>query len=166
MGLTPDRAHGVSDEEGTVYSDEGVLATAVGEVRYKGTPDNRFSMFDAGGEFNPNSAAGSGVTETQHRALRALIHFIDDGPTLGFASGAYKETLPAGSLFPTLCTWWESSAKAEKIVELTVVRNTNQTPKTEEWKVYGVDGTTVLETVTDTFTYQGIVELTRTRTIA
>ena len=164
---TPDRRPGVADEEGPIYTDEGILATEVGEVRYKGSPDNRFSMFDGAGEFDPNAAgAGGGITAAQHRALRALVHFIDEGPTLGFATGAFKETLPAGSLFPTICTWWESATKAQKIVELTVTRNANKTPDTEVWKMYDIDGTSVLETVTDVFTYQGFIELTRTRTIA
>ena len=101
-----------------------------------------------------------------HKSLRHLIHFIDDGPACGFASGAYKETLPSGDPFPTQAIWWESSSKLKKIVELNLTRNTNKTPATEEWKMYDTDGSTVLCTVTDTITYSGQYETARTRTIA
>lgn len=111
------------------------------------------------------AAAGSGITAAQHKALRDLIHFIDDGPADGFSSGAYREILPAGSPFPTLWTWWESSAKLKRIVDLTVTRNSNKTPATEQWRIYDTDGTTVLATVTDTIAYSGVIETSRTRTL-
>jgi len=59
-------------------------------------------------------AGAGGLTESQHRTLRQLIHFIDEGPAGGFTSGAYKEVL--GGVFPTSIIWWESSSKAKKIV--------------------------------------------------
>lgn len=109
------------------------------------------------------AAAGSGITEAQHRILRQLIHFINDGPGEGFASGAYKETTPTGP-FPTSEIWWESSSKLKKIVEL----NTSWTgPKItqEVWKIYDTDGSTVLATVTDSISHTGPFETSRTRTI-
>jgi hypothetical protein len=111
-------------------------------------------------------ATGSGISESTHKSLRDLIHFIDGGPADGFASGAFKETLPVGAPFHSSEIWWESAAKVEKIVELTITRNANQTPATEVWKMYDTDGTTVLVTVTDTMTYSGVFESTRTRTWA
>jgi hypothetical protein len=108
-------------------------------------------------------ATGSGISVATHKALRDLIHFIDGGPADGFVSGAFKETLPAGNPFPTSEIWWESASKAEKIVELTITRNANQTPATEEWKMYDTDGSTVLVTLTDTIAYSGVFETTRTR---
>ena len=72
----------------------------------------------------------------------------------------------ASNPFPTSYIWWESASKAQKIVELTLTRNANQTPATEEWKMYDTDGTTVLATVTDTIAYSGIFETSRTRAIA
>lgn len=109
-------------------------------------------------------AAGGGISEAQHKALRQLIHFIDSGPADGFASGAFRETV--GGTFPTSEIWYEDNTKAEKIVELTITRNGNQTPATEVWEMYDTDGSTVLVTVTDTITYSGINEISRTRTIA
>lgn len=106
----------------------------------------------------------SGLTEGQHRVLRQLIHFIEEGPAGGFASGAYKETLPSGDPFPTSVIWWESSSKLKKIVERTVTW-TGPLPTTDQWEVYDTDGSTVLATVSDAISYSGPFETSRTRTI-
>lgn len=103
---------------------------------------------------------------TRHKTLRHLIHFIDDGPAGGFVSGAYKEILPAGNPFPTQAIWWESSSKLKKIVELNVTRDSQKKPMSEEWKMYNIDGVSVLTTVTDAISYSGVFETTRTRTIS
>jgi hypothetical protein len=113
------------------------------------------------------SSAG-GISAGEHKVLRQLIHFIDDGPAEGFASGAYKEVLPSGSLFPTQLVWWESSSKLKKIVEKIITRTgagTNLKPTPVKWKVYDTDGTTVLWTISDAIVYSGLVVSTRTRTI-
>lgn len=111
------------------------------------------------------AAAGGGITAEEHKRLRHLIHFIDEGPAGGFASGAYKEILPAADPFPTQIIWWESSLKLQKIVEKNITRNANKTPATIQWKMYDEDGSTVLITVTDTISYSGIFEISRTRSI-
>lgn len=106
--------------------------------------------------------AGGGITTTQHKALRQLIHFIDEGPADGFVSGAYKEV--TGTMFPTAVVWWESSSKAEKIVErLLTWTGVNLT--TDQWKIYDTDGSTLLATVTDTISYAGVFETSRTRAV-
>ena len=115
-------------------------------------------------------AGSGGLTVAQHKTLRQLIHFIDSGPADGFpASGVNREisypTSPA-SPFPSSVIWYEDAGKTKKIVELTITRNANQTPSSEVWKMYDTDGTTVLLTVTDTISYNGILETTRTRGIA
>jgi hypothetical protein len=97
-----------------------------------------------------------------HRILRQLIHFIDDGPAEGFASGVYKET--TGTTFPSSLVWWESSSKLKKIVER-LPTWTGSKLTTDKWKVYDPDGSTVLWTVTDTINYSGIFETNRTRII-
>jgi hypothetical protein len=135
------------------------------------TPDTSPSEVDDPDHLSAHLAGIDGYFDQKlgisgHRFLRHLIHFIDDGPALGFASGAFKETLPAGSPFPTSEIWYEDAGKTQKIVELTVTRNTLQQPVTEEWKMYDADGSTVLETVTDSITYSGVFEISRTRTIA
>lgn len=111
-------------------------------------------------------AGTGGLTETQHRTVRQLIHFIDDGPAEGFASGAYREVL--GGTFPTQFIWWESSSKTKKIVEKTITRTGSGTlvmPTPIVWKIYDIDGSTVLCTVTDVISYSGIFETSRERTI-
>ena len=114
-------------------------------------------------------SAGTGMTPNQHKSLRQLIHFVDEGPAAGFTSGAFKEILPAGSPFPTSVIWWESAAKTQKIVEKTITRTgggaTNVKPTPIEWKMYDTDGVTVLNTVSDSIVYNGQFEYTRTRTI-
>ena len=105
------------------------------------------------------------VSEATHRALRQLIHFIDEGPAEGFATGAYRQQLPSGDAFPTSVIWWTSSGMTQKIVQCNITRNSNKTPATEVWQMYATDGVTVLLTVTDTYSYSGVVETTRTRTI-
>ena len=111
------------------------------------------------------AAAGAGISEAAHKALRQLIHFIEDGPADGFASGAFKET--TGTVFPTAEIWYVvgSTPPAGKIVELLTTWS-GPTITQELWKMYDVDGSTVLVTVTDTITYSGIFETSRTRAIA
>ena len=158
MGRTPDARDGPSFEEGTYY--ENTQAAIVeGEVRYTGI---RFSFMDGEGEYDPRS--GSGISEEQHKTLRQLIHFIDDGPAEGFITGLYKEVLPSGNPFPTSIIWWESSSKLKKIVER-IITWSGVVPISDEWKVYDTDGVTILATVSDSIVYSGPFELNRTRTI-
>jgi hypothetical protein len=106
------------------------------------------------------------VQEQVHPTLLDLIHFVDEGPTTGFTSGAYKETLPAGDPFPTSEIWWTSAGKVGKFVELVIVRDSAQKPTTETWSMYSADGVTVASTVVDSYTYDGPFEVSRTRSIA
>jgi hypothetical protein len=108
------------------------------------------------------TASGSGITENQHKALRDIVHFID-GPGDGFASGAYREIV--GQPFPTSVVWYESAAKTQKIIEKTITRPTLIAPTPITWEMYDSDGTTVLVTVEDEITYDGIYEVSRSRTI-
>lgn len=113
-----------------------------------------------------DSAIPDGISEAAHKELRDLIHFLDNGPGDGFASGAYLETLPAGSPFPTSETWWTSAAMAKRIVDLTINRNANKTPSSEVWRLYASDGVTIVRTLTDTISYSGVFETARVRTWA
>jgi len=161
MPRTPDRVYGPSLEEETRYDEQTEDPTEEGAVRYV---SGAFKLKDSLGIYNPRTG-GSGITEAEHKVLRQLIHFIDNGPAEGFVSGAYREILPSADPFPTSEIWWESSSKTKKIVELTITRNANKIPTAEEWKVYDTDGSTVLATVTDTISYTGIFETSRTRAI-
>ena len=152
-------ARGVLLQSGTGSNDE-----AVGVERV----NSELQLWDSqAGTYTLSQllSGSSGISEAQHKALRQLIHFIDDGPADGFASGSYKEILPSGNPFPTSEVWWESAAKLKKIVELTITRSAAKVPTEEEWKIYDTDGSTVLITLTDAITYvNNVFESTRTRT--
>lgn len=121
---------------------------------------------DESGDLPPDIVGGGGITELAHRTLRQLIHLADsEGPMEGFTSGAYRETTPTGSMFPTLVTWWTSSSKLNKIVDKQVTY-TGAFATSVVWRAYDTDGTTVLVTITDTIVYSGAAESTRTRTIS
>lgn len=121
-----------------------------------------YRSFDAAaGDTLPSG--GGGITAAQHEILRQLIHFIDDGPGCGFATGAFKETTYSGA-FPTAEIWYDDATKVKKIVEKTTTY-TGAFPTTEVWKMYDTDGSTVNCTATDTIVYSGAFEQTRTRAI-
>lgn len=157
MSKTPDRREGPLYEEGIYMDEAAVHPTVNGELRYVVGVGWRF--FEEGLE---KGLTGTGISETTHKTLRQLIHFIDDGPAEGFLSGAYKETTPTGP-FPTSIVWWESAAKLKKIVER-LVTWTGAFPTQDQWKMYADDGVTVVATVTDTIIYSGAFEANRTRT--
>lgn len=105
------------------------------------------------------------LNENEHETLRQLIHFIDQGPGDGFASGAYKETTPFGVMLPTNITWYEDNTKNKKIVEQ-IIEWSGIVPSTITWNVYNIDGATITHTVIDTISYMNnIFETSRTRTI-
>lgn len=156
MPRTPDRFPGTREDEGIVLEPGAVEPSNNGEVRY---------VTSVGFKVREEGATKRLLSREDHRAIRQLIHFIDDGPAEDFASGAFKEVLPLGVAFPTQIIWWGSSAKTGKIVELNITRDGTQKPTAEEWKVYDTNGTTVLLTVTDAITYSGPFEKDRTRTI-
>lgn len=111
------------------------------------------------------SGGGGGITPAQHETLRQLIHFIDQGPGDGFATGAFKETLPTGNPFPTSVTWYLDVGKTKKLVEKFLIYNANKFPITIHWNMYDFDGVTIIHTVIDTITYNAAFESTRTRAI-
>lgn len=96
---------------------------------------------------------------------RRAILFINDGPVEGWSSGLYKQILPSANPFPTSMIWWESVAMLKKVVEVDVTYS-GPFPVTEVLKVYDVDGSTVIKTVTDSITYSGAFEVSRTRSIS
>jgi len=113
-------------------------------------------------------SGGSGFPEAQHKVLRHLVHLAEaGGPYDGFGAALFKETLPTASSAPTSIIWWESPAKAKKILEKTISYLGNTVfPNVIVYQVYDVDGVTVLATSTDTITYSGAYETSRVRTFS
>lgn len=111
--------------------------------------------------------AGGGITALQHETLLQLIHLADGvgGPMEGFASGAYRETLPAADPFPTQITWYTDNTKAKKIIVKSITYNTNKTPSVISYTVYLSDGVTAGATVSDSISYSSVFEINRTRTV-
>jgi hypothetical protein len=108
---------------------------------------------------------GGGISPNQHEVLRQLIHFIDEGPADGFASGAVKIVTPVPSIFPTSIVWYTDNTLTKIIVSKTITWQ-GVVPITITWEVYNVDGITVAHTVIDNITYvNNIFESTRIRTI-
>lgn len=99
----------------------------------------------------------------QHETLQQLIHLSDDDGPRGsqWASGLVKDTGPTP--FPTASIWWTDSSRTKKVVDSFTVRNAYKLPITTQWKAYASDGITVVESYTDTITYQGVFEISRTR---
>jgi len=107
------------------------------------------------------------VTEHVHPTLRQLIHLADGvgGPMEEFLSGAYRETLPSGSVFPTLVIWWTDSGKTQKILQKMITFDGIKRVTSLSWTAYKIDGITAGATVTDTIVYSGVFEIARTRTV-
>lgn len=154
----------VATDNWKVYDFDGVtlLAEITDTITYSGVFE--LSRLRAITNYAPGGVTT--VTVESHKTLRQLIHLAEEGgPYEGFTSGAYQETLPSASPFPTSVIWWTSSAKLAKIVEEVITYNPNLTVATDQWRVYATDGITVLATVTDTMTYSGFFELSRVRVI-
>lgn len=109
---------------------------------------------------------GGGITAEQHQELRQLIHFIDNGPGIGFGTEMLRTTTPAGSPFPTNITWFNDLTGMYKIVEKIITYNTNKTVASELWNMYDSTGTNIVQTVVDTFFYtNNVFESSRVRTV-
>jgi hypothetical protein len=162
MTRTPDYFPGQREEEALLILSGSDAPAKNGEITY--VTSQGFKFYEEGTV--KTLGGGSGITAADHKILRQLIHFIDDGPAVGFASGLYKETLPVASPFPTLEIWWESADKLKKIVQYEITRSAGQLPITESWKAFDTDGITVAETATDVITYSGIFETVRSRSLA
>jgi len=166
--LTAGAAGGEANTGSNVGDGVGVFRDKIGIVLYFKSivPGARMVVTDLGDTIEISSTA---LTSDQHRTLRHLIHFIDQGPADGFASGAFKEILPAGSAFPTSVTWYTDSGKTQKIVEKLIERSagsaTNIKPTPITWMMYDEDGSTVVAKVIDSITYSGVFEYQVTREI-
>jgi|SRR5271166_3223098 len=129
--------------------------------------DANLAFLTAAGITNGTTVNGSGgLTPAEHETLRQLIHFIDNGPGDGFASGAERTTVPSGSPFPTEICWYLDATLTTKLVDKVITYNSNKTPSTIQWTIYQPDGTTPAHSLIDSIQYtNGVFESSRTRTI-
>lgn len=126
--------------------------------------NNQKTFLQNAGIINGLDVSGSnGITSDEHEALRQLIHFIDEGPTNGFASGAYKVII--GQPFPTSIVWYTNSSQSYKIVEKLITYNVQKLITNIVWNMFDTDGVTIIHSVTDSIAYTTAFESTRTRAI-
>jgi hypothetical protein len=136
-------------------------AAAVGVATTAARADHKHDVTTAAptGGLGAALAEGSATTLARsdhthdHGSVRQLIHFIKNGPAEGFASLAYRETLPAGSPFPTSVIWWTTTGKTVKIVEKLITWS-GAFPSQIQWEVYSA-ANALLATVTDAYDYTG-----------
>ena len=113
------------------------------------------------GDISSTTVQGA-ISELDSEAVKYddLITFIDQGPVDSYATGATKTT--TGGAFPTEILW--KRADGTNLVKQTITY-TGVLPTTVKWELYAVNGTTITRTVTDTVTYSGAYEVSRTRSI-
>ena len=141
----------------------GLLATDIGKLARQLNDDSLWLLSNNNPVIWTPVSGANALTASSHGALRQLIHFIDNGPAEGFASGAYR--VMTGSVFPTAITWYDSSGiNKNKIVEK-LITWTGANPTTITWKMYDATGN-LLTTLTDTITYSGPFETSRIRTLS
>ena len=88
-----------------------------------------------------------------HQGLPDIIHFLDDGPGDGWASGSYKVATFSGPL-PTGWTWYTNSAMTTKILQVVIAYpSASLLPASQTWTVYS--GGVAVRTLVDTFNYTG-----------
>lgn len=137
-------------------SGSATVVSGVGGMRYNGTA---FQLLDSVGQYDPRLAY-----QLTHAQLNDLIHVMSNGgPVL---NAAYKVTAYAGnSLFVASETWYTTSARTIPISQHRFVYPAASflNPTQEVWVVYTPGTSTALHTITDTMTYTGIVETSRTR---
>jgi hypothetical protein len=142
----------------------GFVATDVGKLARQTDDDSLWMLTeDDPAAWIAVGGGGSGISAEAHKVLRQLIHFIDNGPAEGFASGAYREM--TGTAFPTAVIWYNEFGVSKKKIVEKLTTWTGVLPTTITWKVYDASEV-LLATVTDTIVYSGMFETSRTRAIS
>jgi hypothetical protein len=154
------------------YADSAVREAATGFVLTdegkfcRQESDNTIWMlidYENGDWVEVGNSSGGELTIEAHKALRQLIHFINDGPAEGFASGAYKEI--TGTVFPTSIIWYNESGTSKKKIVEKLITWTGVVPTEITWNIYD-SSEVITATVVDTISYSTVFETSRTRTIS
>lgn len=106
---------------------------------------------------NPSPAPGSTTTIIEESG--AQVESVNFEPTSG-----YQELFPANSIFPTNETWYTDDGKTKKIIEKDITWN-GVNPTIIIYKIYGVDGISITQTIQDTISYYKIFKQRITRII-
>ncbi len=158
MPRTPDSFPGERIEESILFITGSQLPSATGEFLYaSGTVQGDGFFFNEEGVVRR-----LGIDEQTHKSLRQLVHIADNGPYETF-SGAVCDT--EAMPFPSASIWYTDATKTKKIVEQSVTYNSSRLPTQVVYRTYASDGTTVVAMATDTVTYAGVFETSRTRVI-
>lgn len=96
-----------------------------------------------------------------HAALPDLVHYLDDGPGEGAASGAYSVDQYAGPL-RTSTVWYTDNTMTKRLLAWTLTYS-GAFVSTKRLQVYGADGTTVVRQCLDTYGYAGPLQTSRVR---
>jgi hypothetical protein len=148
----------VFDAAATVQS--GASLVLAGGVNFVAAAGNVLALTYDGSIWREKSR-NNNLLESQHEALRQLIHFIDEGPTTGLV---LRKAI-TGTVFPTAVTWYHTPVATEyKLIEK-LLTWTGPKPTTIVWKIYS-DTEVLLATVTDTISYTGVFETGRTRVVS
>lgn len=159
MPRTPNSFPGQREDESLLILSGTLTPAKNGEIIY--VQSEGFKFYEEGAV---KTLPSSSISAEGHKTLRQLVHLAEEGgPWEGFPN-VIRDIGPAGNPFPTASVWWTDSTRQQKIVEKIIVRNTNRTPTTIQWKVYVSGSNTVASSFTDTITYNGVIETSRTRT--
>jgi hypothetical protein len=139
------------------------VSAYAGEVFFNTTNLALYRRDDNNATWDVLTATTSSLTPVSHELLRQFVHLANDGPYDGF-SGCVRDMGPIP--FPTSSVWFTDNTRTKKIIETYVIYNSNMTPATTQYKIYDIDGVTALTTMTDTMSYNGVFEISKTRTLS
>jgi hypothetical protein len=151
------------DQHGILIAPSGStlpLVPTAGEIFWNTLDSNLYRRNDTNTNWDN---IGSGLSFIQHKSLRQLIHFIDNGPADGFLSGAYREII--GTVFPSSVIWYDKSGIGKKKIVSKEITWSGPFPLIIAWKMYD-ENENILITVVDTITYIGPFETSRVRSIS
>lgn len=156
MPKTPNYFYGTQYVNKLVLLSNSDEPTEIGEIVFS---DGYFIFKNSyqSVNFNEIISSTSNINETNLQNSNQLANLINDGPVLNTLN-LVKEIV--GNPFPTAEIWKDGD---NKVIELIITRDAQMKPIIEEWKRYE-DGA-IVEQITDTITYQGIFEISRTRVV-
>lgn len=87
-----------------------------------------------------------------------------DNQVVGRAVATSRAIL--GGAFPTSIVYYKDESNTVKVFEIVITRDATQNPTSVDYKLYSLDGQSVVSVATERITYSGPFEVGRTRTIS